>query len=500
MDPLGSGLCLDNCGEKIHTKAGVFDYNVNFSPTIIADFNFSVSRFGYDRAPKNAGFDLTTIGWPASFNSVIPAVMRTPPTPCIENMTTNITCSQGQSFITDHNTQWNFSPSITKIRGRHTLVFGGQIEVDRDNYAQANIASGFFSFDHTYTANAALNPAANTGFGFASFLVGYALPPGALGGSPSGITQVPALTAGQQIYRALYFGDTWHVTGKLTLNLGLRYERQGPWSERFDRLSYFDPSAINLASQASGRSDRGEMFLVKTGRNDSRNNMPLDKTNFAPRMGLAYSLNPTTVIRLGYGIFWIPNLVSFNINPGNDTVALGTSVYTGSIDGGTTFINKISNPFPAIEIIPPPGRNFPPGHSVQTFTAGTGVFASNYDHRTGYVQQWNLELQRELPAGFFVDVAYAGSKGTHLSAGSTQVDQLPDQYFAQAAAGTLNLFLQVPNPFRVGQEIPRRGRRTAGQDCVRVGFGRNHNPGKRFPLEVRYLESYPGVWRGRAPK
>jgi hypothetical protein len=68
----------------------------------------------------------------------------------------------------------------------------------------------------------------------------------------------------------VYFGDTWHVTGKLTLNLGLRYEQQGPWSERFDRLSYFDPSAVNLASQASGRSDKGEMFLVKTGRNHSR--------------------------------------------------------------------------------------------------------------------------------------------------------------------------------------------------------------------------------------
>jgi hypothetical protein len=448
IDPLGTGLCLGQCTEAIHTKAGVFDYNANLSPTTIADLNFSVGRFTYDRSPKNAGFDLTTIGWPASFNSVIPAIMRTPPTPCIENMTTAITCSQGQSFITDHNTQWNFSPSINMIRGRHTLVFGGQIEVDRDNYAQANIASGFFAFDHTYTANAALNPASNTGFGFASFLIGYALPPGALGGSPSGIALVPALTAGQQIYRAVYFGDTWHVTSRLTLNLGLRYEQQGPWSERFDRLSYFDPSAINLASQASGRSDRGEMFLVKTGRNDSRNNIPLDKTNFAPRVGMAYSINPKTVIRSGYGIFWIPNLVSFNSNPGNDTVNLGITVYTGSIDGGTTFINKISNPFPATGIIPPPGRNFPPGHSVQTFTAGNGVFASNYfGHRTGYVQQWNLDLQRELPAGFFVDVAYAGSKGTHLSAGSTQVDQLPDQYFAQAAAGTLNLFQQVPNPF-----------------------------------------------------
>jgi len=364
VDPLGTGLSVVGA-ETVHTKAGAFDYNLNFSPTTIGDFNFSVSRFGFDRSPTNAGFDLTTIGWPASFNSTVPDNMRTPPTPCIENMTTSIACSGG-SFIVDRNTQWNFSPSISMIRGRHTFVFGGQIEVDRDNYAQTNIASGSFGFDHTYTSSAAVNPASNTGFGFASFLIGYALPPGAFLGSPSGLAQVPALTAGQQIYRGVYFGDTWHATGKLTLNLGLRYEQQGPWSERFDRLSYFDPSAVNLASQASGRSDKGEVFLVKTGRNDGRNSMPLDKTNFAPRIGLAYSLNPKTVVRSGYGIFWIPNFVSFLVNPSNDTVALGTSVYTGSIDGGRTFINKISNPFPATGIVPPPGRDFPPGQSVQT--------------------------------------------------------------------------------------------------------------------------------------
>jgi hypothetical protein len=445
-DPLGTGLCVGSCAETVHTKAGAFDYNVSFTPTTIGDFNISVSRFGYDRSPKNAGFDLTKIGWPASFNSAVPSNMRTPPTPCIEDMTQTITCG-GQSFIVDRNTQWNFSPSISMFRGRHMFVFGGQIEVDRDNYAQTNIASGSFAFDHTYTSSAAINPASNTGFGFASFLIGYALPPFSFG-VLSGLAQVPALTAGQQIYRGVHFGDTWHATNKLTVNLGLRYEQQGPWSERFDRLSYFDPSAINLASQASGRSDKGEMFLVKTGRNVSRNSIPPDKTNFAPRIGLAYLLNPKTVIRSGYGIFWIPNYVSFVVNPSSDMVAIATTVYTGSIDGGRTFVNKISNPFPETGILSPPGRSFPPGQSVQTFTAGKTLLATNYfDHPSGYVQQWNLDLQRELPAGFFVDVAYAGSKGTHLPFFVTQVDQLPDQYFARAAAGTLDLFQQVPNPF-----------------------------------------------------
>src|SRR6202011_1989686 len=190
VDPLGTGLSVVGA-ETVHTKAGAFDYNLNFSPTTIGDFNFSVSRFGFDRSPTNAGFDLTTIGWPASFNSTVPDNMRTPPTPCIEDMTTSIACSGG-SFIVDRNTQWNFSPSISMIRGRHTFVFGGQIEVGRDAYGQTNIASGLFAFDHTYTASAAVNPASLTGFGFASFLIGYAILPGPFFG-PSGLAQVPAL-------------------------------------------------------------------------------------------------------------------------------------------------------------------------------------------------------------------------------------------------------------------------------------------------------------------
>src|SRR4029077_19667800 len=98
-------------------------------------------------------------------------------------------------------------------------------------------------------------------------------------------------------------------------------------------------------------------------------------------------------------------------------------------------VNKISNPFPATGIVSPPGRDFPPGRSVQTATAGTAVCANNYfDHPAGYVQQWNLDLQRELPAGFFVDVAYAGAHGVHLPQFDTNINQIPDSLITAAAA------------------------------------------------------------------
>src|SRR6202008_961849 len=102
---------------------------------------------------------------------------------------------------------------------------------------------------------------------------------------------VPAFTAGQQIYRAFYWGDFWHATNRLTLNLGLRYDLQGPWSERFNRLSYFDPDATNFLSQLLPTSTaplKGDVFLVGSGK---RNNIPLDKTNFSPRVGLAFGID-----------------------------------------------------------------------------------------------------------------------------------------------------------------------------------------------------------------
>ena len=106
---------------------------------------FSVGRFTYDRSPKNVGFDLTKIGWPASFNSVIPAIMRTPPTPAFP-FPNDVGKSQGNSAIGDHNTQYNISPSLTVIRGKHTFQAGVQYELGLDNYFQTNIASGAFGF------------------------------------------------------------------------------------------------------------------------------------------------------------------------------------------------------------------------------------------------------------------------------------------------------------------------------------------------------------------
>jgi hypothetical protein len=478
-DPLGTGLCADRCAEYYHSYALASGYTYSITPTTMLGINASVTRFSYNRDPKNANFDLTSIGWPQSYNDVIPAEMRTPPTPCVANFADNIMCTQGQSFIYDRNTQYFLSPNVSMLRGHHQFQFGYQFEVGRDDYAQSNIASGSFAFCIAGQACFTSLPGTpGTGSPFADFLLGYADNFNNFENHFFDQAVVPAFTAGQQIYHAFYFSDSWHTTRKLTLNLGLRYDLQGPWSERFNRLSYFDPTASSYLNQflATGSPTvKGDVFLVTP---SDRNNVPLQKTEFAPRVGLAYNVTPNSVIRAGYGIFWIPSYVSFSLNPLNDGINAAGTTYTGTVDGIHP-VSTIALPFPN-------GISAPPGTSLGL--EGTQQFMTQVvqsitevdpnDHPEGYVQQWNLNVQRELPAEFFVSAAYVGSKGTHLAQYSQQINQISDSLLAQAAAQVnpslpnpaqnVTLLQSAPNPFFIdGQSLALSGPTTTVGQLLR---------------------------------
>src|SRR5580704_6030090 len=332
FDPFKTGLCADKCAETYQTNALAIDYSYSIRPDLILNINASGSRFHYARTPTNSDFDLTQFGWPAAYNTEIPSASRSPFTPCFFPQDQNVSCSQGQSFIADHDTQINVSPSLTWIKGRHTWVFGGQLTETYDNYAQTNIASGAFLFNGSWTSDNVSNPTAGTGSDFADFLLGYGQNVSNVFNHNFGEAQIPALVAQKETYRGFYFGDTWRVTSKLTLNYGLRYDLPGNFSERHDLSSYWDPAATNrtvtgcgvatsgpTAGQGiAGSPCPGDIFFVGTGINPGRTAVPLYKKELMPRIGAAYSWDQKTVIRAGYGIFFIPNWVLFNLNPRND--------------------------------------------------------------------------------------------------------------------------------------------------------------------------------------
>jgi len=457
-DPFKTGLCQDRCAENTRSKSMAVAWSDAFTSTFTASINASVSRYHYLRLPINQDFDMTQEGWPAAYSSVVPVTERTPMTPCFAISDLTVSCTQGQSSIDDFDTQWNLSPQFTKILGRHTFAFGLQLEETFDNYLQTNTGGGLISFNGSWTAPLASNAGTVLGNDYADFLLGYGLGAGAaFGNQTTGSLVISAPVAGKQTYRGFYFGDTWKLTHKLSLNLGLRYELAGPWSERFNRLTYFNPTATSAAvtgcSGTAGSSCPGDLFLVGNGADTSRNALPLNKNQWSPRLGVAYALNPKTVIRAGYGIFFIPNFVSFATNPYTDSTVSATSTFFASNNSGfspastlnasqctlaapggaANFTCAAVGPF-GPNLVAPAGRN--PQPDISTFGVHqTPLETNDYTgYKPGYVQQWNLDIQRELPGGFFLDVAYAGSHGVHLQAYDAPIDQIPESYITQAAA------------------------------------------------------------------
>ena len=445
VDPLGTGMCLDRCVESYSTYALSVGYNYIFSPNTIGNVDVSASRFAYNRTPTNSGFDFTKIGWSSNLNAELASSLRTPPTPCVTGIAADITCGQGQSVIVDRDSQYFISPYLTLVRGRHTIQTGAQLEISLDNYTQTNTASGAFAFTGNYT-----------NLSFADFLLGWANNPGTANGNHYfGAAQLANFVAAKQDYWAFYVNDTFHASKKLTLNLGLRYDFQSPWTERHDRQSYFDPNAVNtLASNALGQTVLGSIGLVATpGGRTSRYNINPNWTSIAPRVGFAYSLDSKTVVRGGFGIFWIPLDTSWGNNPLNDPVNSIQTQYSGSsgsINANSNTLvpsNTITTPWP--NFIQPPGRD--PSYAADLLGQGISVIATP-EYKYGYTEQWNLDIQRTLPGGFFADIAYAGTKGTHLPTFTQQIDQLGDGYFVQAAAQaasgqTAAISVQVANPF-----------------------------------------------------
>jgi hypothetical protein len=465
LDPYATGLCKDRCAENTRSKSLAVGWTDALSSTWTASVNASVSRYHYLRQPINSNFDMTTEGWPSAYNAIVPDTERTPLTPCFAISDPTISCSQGQSAIDDFDTQWNLSPQFTKIWGRHTISFGGQLEESYDNYLQTNNGGGIISFNGSWTAPLAKNAGPVLGNDYADFMLGYGLGAGAaFGNQTTGNLVISAPVAGKQVYRALYVGDTWRVTNKLTLNLGVRYELAGPWSERFDRLTYFNPQATNAAvsgcSGTAGSACPGDLFLVQSsgsptvpGVVNGRNAYPLPKNEWSPRLGGAYAINPKTVIRAGFGMFYIPNFVSFGTNPYIDPTVSATSPFFASNNSGFTpastltesgctlagtggaanYTCPVAGPF-GPNLQPSAGRN--PQPNVSAFGAAQSPLQPNgYTvFQPGYVEQWNLNIQRELPWGLFADVAYAGSHGVHLQQFNTNVDQIPDSFVTNAAA------------------------------------------------------------------
>ena len=166
------------------------------------------------------------------------------------------------------------------------------------------------------------------------------------------------------------------------------------------------------------------------------------RRNFAPRAGIAWQLTPQTVLRSGYGIYYVPQGVDRNAV--NQTGFTANTTLNPSLDNGLTFVASLANPFPG-------GLTIPLGAEGGLRTAlgqGVGSFAPFV--KSGYLQRWSFGVQRQLPKRVFVDTSYVASRGTKLEA-TRQYNAVPAAYLSRSPVrdqATINyLTAQVANPF-----------------------------------------------------
>ena len=427
VQPYNNAVCADRCAETWTSKAIVIGDTYTISPTTIADLRLSFLRFVYDRTPTTLGTDLTKFGFPAALNNQVS--FQVIPTPVVTGFS-DIWSTQGPgSAIHQRNDSYAVYPSVTKIMGSHSLKFGGEIRRQITNYIQSNVGSGLYNFDNLFTSqNPFVSGGGGTGVGFASFMLG-------LGSGGSIVT--PSPYSYRNYYGGVYASDTWQASRKLTLNYGVRWELPFPSVERYDRFTNLLPNAPSPFAQAAGIPNlQGRLGLVNSADNPSRYAAATHLRLFAPRFGFAYRMNEETVIRSGYGIFYVQN-----DGTGGSQLTSITQSWVPTVDGSLTPVTTFSNPYPT-GLLQPPQRS----PNYQTLLLGTSISApivGTAAEHFGYLQQWNINIERQLMDGMALEVAYAGSKGTHLVGGPV-LNQLPDQYLS---LGTGVLQNQVKNPF-----------------------------------------------------
>ncbi len=443
-------ICTDRCTETTTAHQVSLADTVQLSPRSVLDLHVGYTRYVYLRVPLSQGIDMAQFG--PNWKALAPQMTYTHiPQVCVSQVASDNHwgggwCAQGTgSGIGAYDDTYSFDPTFSEILGKHTLKIGFEDRILRNNYYQSNNPAGLLQFDAGMTAANPLNPNNGTvgkdapagGNGYASFLLGF---------GNNGSAVEPARTADQNLYMAVYAGDTWNLTRKITLNLGARLDLQGDWTERTDRQVVVNPTetspliALSPAVAGAFPSLKGAFDLVYSSRHKSRTAFS-SWNHVSPRLGISYQLDPNTVIRTGYGMFYLPVDARWDDAPHNLFInSFGTPWLAVQSDGVTPKAT-LANPFPS-GITPPFGRN---QALIDVQGTGNGAAADNFV--APYVQQWNLDVQRQFHGDILLDVAYAGSKGTHLPMHSQDLDQLQPENLPKSAADVSALTAQVPNPF-----------------------------------------------------
>ena len=453
--------------EKRPTISGAADWTYAMSPTTVMNVSVDATRFLLQNQRLGTRkYKPTDVGLPAymdqkcSGSCVLPRTIWPGMTAWSGDMVLSTPVDAGAQ-----GRQQSVKYNLSQIRNSHSLRAGIDFRQHYRTLIQnGGFTSGNFTFANTYMRKDedGFNPAATLGLGWAAFLTGM----------PSGMSVDTNDTyALLNPYYAWYGQDTWRVTRSLTLTLGLRMEyEQGP-TERYNRaLSYFDPTLelpISAAAQAAyARNPLPEVpasaFVVRggsvyTGRNGVDRKLWRNELMFLPRLSAAWQIDPKTIVRGGYGIYYDTlNVMNgaadqYGFSRATNTVLtndFGVTWLAGDPQNGRS---PLTDPFP----IRADGTRFdvPLQAGLGPMArVGQGFNFNRFDREHPRVQRWRFGVQRELSTNMLVEASYWGQWADRIGV-STRQDALPENYWAtgnvrnNALATEMNR--QVPNPFHI---------------------------------------------------
>lgn len=394
----GNNLARVNWGTTV-------DDVYTITPTLLLNVRAGWTRFVEGNTRVSTGFDPTSLGLPSyiatnSTRTLFPRIDF--------DKITDLSDSGGDT--TPFDTFQIFS-NITKVTGTHTLKFGADLRQQRESATSFGNSVGQYTFNSSWTNAGTGAPTAPLGQDIASFMLG--LP-------SSGNYDLNTSRTQQANYYAFFVQDDWRVRRNLTLNLGLRYEREGAVTERFNRTTIgFDPAGVNSIAKAAQAayaanpiaeipanqfSATGGVLFASDG------NRALTDTaskSFSPRIGFSWSPGGSkTVVRGGVGLFYYTYGVQQDVQqPGFSQ----STQLVSTLDNYVTPAATLSNPFPG-GIIQPVGNS----RGLDTFL-GQSVIFYNRDRQQPYTWRWSFNIQRELSRDMVLEVGYMGSRGDKLA-------------------------------------------------------------------------------------
>jgi outer membrane receptor protein involved in Fe transport len=373
---------------NIHNTGVGYGYTRIFTNTLVNE-----ARFGYTSI--NLSSDATQ-----ALNPIIPGAL----TSYIDSSTPQFSLSGYPTIGAQaacctnsplHKTSgvWDISDNISKIAGRHSLKFGGELLLVRTTTEAASTSRGSFTFTGVFSES--VQSRSNTGSALADFLLGTA----------NAVTLGSNLNATErEWYGAGYVQDDWTFTKALTLNLGVRYEKMAPPIEVNNRMA-------NLITTA-GDPNFGQYVLAGNSRYP-RSLVTQSNTDFSPRIGFAYRLPNIRdmVVRGSFGIFYAQDM---GIGVGNSLAANPPF----SNYGGLAITSDQVNPASGFLVLPGATIAPPPPVSPSSFawnpasTTTVQVWADKMT--TPYVEEWNLTVEKQLPWNVVWQISYVGNGGVHL--------------------------------------------------------------------------------------